>query len=249
MLGLLRKILGEGFAGDLSWLQGGLQALWRNHRHLVNEGPPSDDEDDSEDSLFIRARDIPLAAFQRSTTTTVNSRMTSTGSPRPVHNNLPIHRPSTMSASPRRSAPPPRLDESSAIVAANPFYDNIRQNAELSHGITERIPLRLPTEIVSRIKDLPFPWLREIAEGAGQDVSTEALAMQFYRIELREQRRLHSVMAYHSRQSGGADDREGEIGDHATKAGRAFPYSIIAGIEKGAKNRFVNDLSTVFVKG
>ena len=143
-------------------------------------------------------------------------------------------------ASPRRSAPQLRLDQTTALSAANPFYDNIRQNVELSQGITERIPLLLSPEVIARIKDLPFPWLREIAEWAGQDASTDTLAMQFYRIELREQKRMHSVMAFHSKQSGSQDCKEGEIGAHVVKGSATFfPYSITAGIEKGEKNRYV----------
>lgn len=42
------------------------------------------------------------------------------------------------------------------LQAANPFFDNIRQNLELSHGgITERIPLNLPEEVCKRSKELP----------------------------------------------------------------------------------------------
>lgn len=117
--------------------------------------------------------------------------------------------------------------------AANPFFDAIRQNVELSQGITERIPLRLPRRVRRRINDLPFAWLREIARrstvrcfpsssrfyGSESESSdepyasdpdehdpkveegTEALAMQFYRIELAEQRRLWTVMEHHSREN------------------------------------------------
>ncbi|KAG8751180.1 hypothetical protein FRC12_012551, partial [Ceratobasidium sp. 428] len=48
------------------------------------------------------------------------------------------------------------------IQASNPFYDNIRQNQELSHGITERIPLSLPKEVLSRKDEIPVTWLRNI---------------------------------------------------------------------------------------
>ena len=107
-------------------------------------------------------------------------------------------------------------------AAANPFYDNIRQNRELAHGITERIPLHLPARVVARREDLPFEWLKDIVDKADADAGTDALATQFYVIELREQRRLMGVMDHHSRE----------------RAGRApFPYSITAGVEKGAKNR------------
>jgi len=220
-------------------------------------------------------------------------------------------------------------------VPFNPFYDTIRQNLELSQGITERIPLRISTTAKDRVEELPFPWLREIGRWAGvsgqdsddddqsdasasetaesrsrsvsasrnvsaaashcgssshsdgntvsesaddragdrdhdearlhvpqggdpatqpEDVAegSEALAMQFFRIELSEQRRLMGVMQHHSRESGPVanDDPVGE-GEHTLigkkkdkrKGGKGgdharseFPYSITAGVEKGAKN-------------
>lgn len=183
-------------------------------------------------------------------------------------------------------------------MAANPFYDNIRQNMELSQGISEKIPLTLPTVVRERIDELPFPWLRHIARRAGPapkeympklrtrvsdsstssmsseevshsdsdalqnvhpskgekliDEGAEALAMQFYRIELGEQRRLMGIMQHHSQESGNVihssssdDNDEKKAADKArVKAAKAsrdalFPYSITAGVEKGAKNRYV----------
>lgn len=214
-------------------------------------------------------------------------------------------------------------------VAYNPFYDTIRQNLELSHGITERIPLKISRIAKDRIEDLPFSWLRELGRWASADdegtddednfdgesgsgsgfrsgdqsgmtsdsgedsgsghehlygpsvrmnipavaptvsptnhaattpedaqaEGSEALAMQFYRIELGEQRRLMGVMEHHSRESGRIMG-EGETKSHKSKSKRSkqrskgtgrssrgkhgsrdFPYSITAGVEKGAKNR------------
>ncbi|KZP32454.1 hypothetical protein FIBSPDRAFT_1037062 [Athelia psychrophila] len=184
----------------------------------------------------------------------------------------------------------PRLP---ARPAANPFFDAIRQNTELSQGITERIPLRLPRRVRRRIGELPFAWLRDIARRAasggetesGEDEvqlqaprladveeGTEALAMQFYRIELAEQRRLLGVMEYHSKESqaGLAPSRSSpsrppatatnmntnattteesetigagkEPGMGSRREGKGvkdeFPFSITAGVEKGAKNRY-----------
>lgn len=122
------------------------------------------------------------------------------------------------------------------LSAANPFYDNIRQNMELLHGITERIPLKLSPRTALRTHELPFAWLRDIAAAAGRNESAEALAMQFYKIELGEQRRLQGVMAHHSKQSSEQDSPKAsdlpKIDDHAM-----FPFSILAGFEKGTKNR------------
>ena len=230
----------------------------------------------------------------------------------------------------------------------NPFFDTIRQNTELSQGITERIPLRLSRRVKRRVDELPFDWLKDIARGAGSvDVTDdqssassdstdsenasdnrkgnrtrsfppsssslgarppsssgkhrhkedkdapktspsaieegmENLAMQFYRIELAEQRRLMNIMQHHSNESNlsnlsmsktrtanvlsgeargsqeGSEDGTGEkapsfsknntetssaSGSSGSGSGSSrtavFPYSITAGVEKGAKNRCV----------
>jgi protein tyrosine phosphatase len=129
-------------------------------------------------------------------------------------------------------------------VAFNPFFDAIRQNLELSQGVTERIPLRFPQSVMDRVEDLPFRWLRELvrharAEGVvsgpkdQMDEGSETLAMQFYRIELAEQRRLTGIMQHHSTQDSGVRVADA---DNAV----AFPYSITAGVEKGGKNRYRN---------
>ncbi|KAG1810001.1 uncharacterized protein HD556DRAFT_1224172 [Suillus plorans] len=232
--GLFRKFRAEGFTGELAWVKGGFQAVWRDARHCATTDHPSPDEDDPEgtpSSGALRTKHLPKAAFSLSTTTAANA---ASGTP--------------------------------AIAnAANPFFDTIRQNLELSQGITERIPLRLPRRVRRRIKDLPFRWLQDIAgrsairpshsspfpgetsvesgsessddphesdpDSNDPDVEegAETLAMQFYRIELAEQRRLRSVMEHHARESETLP---------STPVQGAFPFSITAGVEKGAKNRY-----------
>jgi protein-tyrosine phosphatase len=128
------------------------------------------------------------------------------------------------------------------LAVANPFYDNIRQNLELSSGIAERILLVVPRRIIKRATELPFEWLRDIvrkagATGADGVVGGEALedlAMQFYRIELGEQRRMNGVMNHHSNES---VTPVGPAGEGVEPQSTFFPYSITAGVEKGAKNR------------
>lgn len=134
----------------------------------------------------------------------------------------------------------PRLQTAkpTSVAFANPFYDNIRQNLELSSGITERIPLIMPPHIAARATELPFQWLKDIVrkasarslDGVIGGEALEDLAMQFYRIELGEQRRLTGVMEHHSHES---TTQPGQMEITPTE----FPYSITAGVEKGAKNR------------
>jgi len=52
--------------------------------------------------------------------------------------------------------------------------------------------------------------------------------MQFFKIELSEQRRLMGIMEHHSRESTQASEQYPVT---------PFPFSITAGVEKGAKNR------------
>lgn len=165
-------------------------------------------------------------------------------------------------SSPSASRSSGTSNRTAKLQPANPFFDNIRQNLELSHGgITERIPLNLPIETVNRAQEMPT-WLADLVQMDEKD-STEKLAKQFYEIELGEQKRLQNVMEWHSKGSGGILD------DDAGKGGRAgnmraeqrtkdakevdrlvawgegfeglgedyFPFSITAGVERGTKNR------------
>lgn len=84
--------------------------------------------------------------------------------------------------------------------------------------------------------------------------TTEALAMQFYKLELTEQRRMMGVLKFHSQESqanheqatsnlasavstGNSDVRED--GSTGLLNSERFPFSITAGVEKGSKNRCV----------
>lgn len=151
--------------------------------------------------------------------------------------------------------------------AANPFFDNIRQNLELSHGgITERIALQLPSEARRRAHELPT-WMSELVM-LSDKAAADRLAHQFYSVELNEQKRLQAIMDYHSRASG-AMLQATKIGDSVgggmqwrdqrdkdkeeverlegwaqgmwhEKGEEYYPFSITAGIERGAKNRYKN---------
>ncbi|KAF5382236.1 hypothetical protein D9757_008927 [Collybiopsis confluens] len=230
ILGLLRKFANDSaYSGsNLKWLKGGFQRVWRERRDLVDLRPPEPDaEDDVNESTSLKTNQLPSSAFGGGTTT-----RNSQAAPSP-------QRKPPSSTSLRANAPRmPDKPDISTSVPFNPFFDTIRQNLELSHGITERIPLRLPKRVRRRINDLPFEWLREISRCADVkqqdtlssdgdsspsslqpspskqnptppppnkvmlDEGMAALAMQFYRIELAEQKRLMGVMKYHSEESG-----------------------------------------------
>jgi protein-tyrosine phosphatase len=250
IFGLLRKFQNDGFKGEMAWLRGGFHSVWRERKELVDTNPPTPDAEDDDSpessshqaqSSILRPRLLSSTAFTLSSTLLGNS-------PHPSSKRGPLM---------LRNAQP--SSSSAHHPAANPFFDTIRQNVELSHGITERIPLQLPRRVRRRLDDLNFvPWLQRIAKLAGRstphthplpsDASSEddtvapssgdhyadALANQFYQIELAEQRRLMNIMQHHSQESGVVVVE----GNKETKSNE-FPYSITAGVEKGAKNRYV----------
>lgn len=204
--GLLRKFQAAGFQGELNWLKGGFNAFDAAFPDSVDNVPLTPPSDESEESTgpVLRTRNLSTHAFMQSSTTLIGQ-MTPRGND--------------------------RMGTASS-VAANPFYDNIRQNIELSQGADAKIPLDLPLEVLARKNELPFKWLRDLVDQAIVDPQGEELAMQFYRIELGEQRRLQNVMDHHSHESSSTP------GIRTTTA--EFPYSITAGIEMGTKNRYRN---------
>jgi len=259
--GLLRKFKNDGFQGDLAWLQGGFQAIWRERRDLIDTNPPTPDaenEDEDEDAqklslvqsqpVVLRTRHLPLDAFSNSSSTVNGSSSINPCNPMPG-----ALVPGAIFSNPTQPMSQP---------AYNPFFDAVRQNIELSQGITERIPLRLPKRVRNRIHDLPFPWLREIASRAAKPIShnrstidsseeseddenitsadieegKETLAMQFFKIEVAEQRRLMGIMEHHTKETV-------IVTSETNTTTSSFPYSITAGVEKGAKNRSVKSIT------
>jgi tyrosine-protein phosphatase 2/3 len=319
LYGLLKKFRHEGYPSEkhLAWLKGGFVSVWKERKDLIVSGPDKaqveeDDEDDTLEPLspqstgLLRASALPSSAFNLCSTTSHRPSLAPQHSPTQPITLLPATRlhPSTTKSTPHSPPPQPQ------VVAFNPFYDTVRQNLELSQGVSERIPLTLPASVRVRITDLPFQWLRHIArraapatrnytpldrsaENTEEDTAssstfsssssacdsdpdttpplsspgaprppgdlveegTEALAMQFYRIELGEQRRLMGIMQHHTSESGrvltssssGSPSSEENYGASVPRVRHhkprlnhtevSFPYSITAGVEKGAKNR------------
>jgi len=110
----------------------------------------------------------------------------------------------------------------SAKTAANPFFSNIRQNMDLIGGVGQ-MPVTQPAALLEQSEvNLPT-WLRQASatKDGGKMVSDRFLA-----IEKAEQRRLQKAL------SGNVS-----YGSPAPDAPRSVQ---IAGIEKGAKNRYNN---------
>ncbi|KAG8961398.1 hypothetical protein FRC03_005410 [Tulasnella sp. 419] len=176
--GLLDKLVAENSSKvPLAYIPGGFQAvLAANLPSLLELAPKEDfgivDHPTLNPSNLITVSSLSRGAFQQSSTTIASRRMDNMHSDE--HNNTGSYN------TPQGSARTPKPTSSffnipvgapgpstSRVTAANPFYDNIRQHLELSNGITERIPLYLPSRVLSRMDDLPFDWLKDIVRWAG----------------------------------------------------------------------------------
>ncbi|KAI8380441.1 protein-tyrosine phosphatase-like protein [Choanephora cucurbitarum] len=151
--------------------------------------------------------------------------------------------------------------------AANPFFSNIRQNMELSHGpIQERIHIRLPSgfsykngsilyssnrspssqDSQSSVEanthyhprfglagssvdcdgNLELPnWLQKVIDPIN---GSKKLAAMYEQLERTEQKRLSTIMNYHTKATEDSIDPS------------RFPLSITSSMEKGALNRYDN---------
>lgn len=141
----------------------------------------------------------------------------------------------------------------SSTACANPFFDNIRQNRELQHGITEKIPMDLPSMSESQVAQLP-PFFQKLAHMSEAD-RAHTLAQAFFDVEKAEQNRLIATMQQHSAESD-QDPRSKDLaseqaaalrkqssnvsGAHLDPNPQAFPFSIAAALERGADNRYNN---------
>ncbi|KAG1247869.1 hypothetical protein G6F68_014025 [Rhizopus microsporus] len=155
-------------------------------------------------------------------------------------NNLPMATPTLGPF----TAPMPQFDNQ----AFNPFFSNIRQNMELSHGpIRERFPIRLPPKCYIDPSDNDHIQVdRSPLHVAGSQMDSEhancfkapiwlqntvkeqgpkLLAESYEKLERTEQRRLQNIMHFHSKHTNNPAE---------------FPFSIVAGIEMGALNRYTN---------
>ncbi|KAK5169736.1 phosphotyrosine-specific ptp2-like protein [Saxophila tyrrhenica] len=110
---------------------------------------------------------------------------------------------------------------------ANPFFGNIRQNMDLIGGVGQ-IALKHPNQSSKSVeKDFP-EWLRQAAEDADQG---KKVASKFEHIERREKKRMEDALSGKVSYVGSQTPKKQSPGGPALQ---------IAGIEKGAKNRYNN---------
>ncbi|KAL6231774.1 hypothetical protein BDW75DRAFT_35421 [Aspergillus navahoensis] len=108
--------------------------------------------------------------------------------------------------------------------AAIPFFGNIRQHMDLVGGVGQ-IPLKHSEHLpASQRRSLP-PWLREVSDPADQG---RLAASRFFDIEKTELERMKQALSY--------DQNNDSSSDRPSS-----PRYRVAGIEKGAKNRY-NDI-------
>lgn len=180
--------------------------------------------------------------------------------PRAASHNLPRVRGLSLEAFCRKTTSNSNGGSGEEIQATNPFFDNIRQNLELSCGITDIVPLDMhfSDPQLSRLPKFLF-------DLAAMDPSKRAhhLAEQFFVVEKCEQQRLQSVMQRHSQESSlslsnpagtmntrappplasvhvssrAAFPRLPSAQDSATDS---FPLSITAALERGHDHRYRN---------
>ncbi|KAF3901885.1 hypothetical protein ABW21_db0201566 [Orbilia brochopaga] len=107
-------------------------------------------------------------------------------------------------------------------TAANPFFSNIRQNMDLIGGVGE-IPLKIPHHMSSEFRRAMPKWFREILKEDG----AKKVADKFLKLEKAEQRRMQDALNCN-------------VTYDSPKAMRTPKSHMLAGVEKGAKNRYNN---------
>lgn len=112
-------------------------------------------------------------------------------------------------------------------MAANPFFDAIRQNREivdLDTSLHNVAPLPLSPSIEQSAHTLPS-FLQSLVSLSPLERGRR-LAAEFHELESLEQRRLTDVMEWHS------------LVPRTDKQSEENPLSISAGVEKGHLNRY-----------
>lgn len=111
-------------------------------------------------------------------------------------------------------------------MAANPFFDAIRQNREvvdLETSLRNVPPLPLSPKIERASESMP-PFLKSLIESTPKQ-RAERLAAEYHELETLEQRRLTQLMEWHS-------------SPQSSSTASHNPLSISAGVEKGHLNRY-----------
>ena len=147
-------------------------------------------------------------------------------------------------------------------AAANPFFDNIRQNIEsasLEQTLAHVAPLQLPEQLTRPELRAHLPRFLQTLVDLTPRSRSEKLHREYYDVEQNEQKRLQKVLDWHCTQSAvvevgnegsGAKGKNGKPPDSVkspkqqqaidTSKASYHPFSISAGVEKGHLNRYKN---------
>ncbi|RVD85281.1 uncharacterized protein DFL_003607 [Arthrobotrys flagrans] len=117
---------------------------------------------------------------------------------------------------------PPAFNCVMPKAAANPFFSNIRQNMDLLGGVGE-IALKIPSYITSEVRRAMPKWMRDVLKEDG----AKKVADKFLKLEKAEQRRMQDALNVN-------------ITYESPKTLRPPQTHTLAGVEKGAKNRYNN---------
>lgn len=160
------------------------------------------------------------------------------------------HRGLTLDAFRRASTVDAGLGGTDRLQAVNPFFDNIRQNMELSCGITDIVPLDLDLDD-AQLERMPR-FVRDLAKMESSDRARH-LAELFFSIEKSEQQRLQNIMQRHSQESSSVHSNAPLAPVNVSQSALfplqrsvhelpkdAFPLSITAALERGHDHRYRN---------
>ncbi|KAG8999590.1 hypothetical protein FRB90_012039 [Tulasnella sp. 427] len=286
---LLTKVKAAGYLGDLGYVYGGINlSLLSSLPGVIDNSPPPEDavQDEATDTgnRFLMVRQLSMSAFQQGSTTNANQR------PEPNRDATVAPAPTTTKvfvANPFYDNIRQHLELSGGITERIPLYiprKVLKRRGELQFDWLKEIALWAGASSMNPRNMDPNASAPRVPQSESthssvssstkkltkfnSDEGTEALAMQFYRIELGEQRRLQGVMEHHTSQSGQrmrTDPKANDLGSRdypssdkgasvavlneaeadGPKTGASgdpeyFPFSITAGIEKGHKNRYRN---------
>ncbi|KAF3310729.1 hypothetical protein TWF173_009346 [Orbilia oligospora] len=117
---------------------------------------------------------------------------------------------------------PPAFNCVMPKAAANPFFSNIRQNMDLLGGVGE-ISLKIPHYITSEVRRAMPKWMRDVLREDG----AKKVADKFLKLEKAEQRRMQDALNVN-------------VTYESPKTLRPPQTHTLAGVEKGAKNRYNN---------
>ncbi|SGY61237.1 BQ5605_C007g04538 [Microbotryum silenes-dioicae] len=119
-------------------------------------------------------------------------------------------------------------------VATNPFFDNIRQNSEalsLSRMLENLSPVEFDI-IPAHLRTRLPPFLSALTSLPPFE-RARVLAYQFYELESAERKRLQGALNWHA-------NVQGKDGEHAHESAMYQKFGISAGVELGGLNRFKN---------